>query len=183
VAAVKLVNQLAPAAGAAPPPAGQRRALARILAVDPPSVARLTERDLPAFAALAASLRPVFHDLGRGAVDAAAKRVNDLLARHPAHPHLAREGGRWRLHHHPADTALVPMWAASCAEAVARMIGAGHAARFGVCAAPGCGRVYFDVSKNGSRRFCSTTCQNRVKAAAFRVRRGARSGTARGRRR
>ena len=42
---------------------------------------------------------------------------------------------------------------------------------------PGCGRVFLDVSKNGSRRFCSVTCQNRVKAAAFRQRRGAASQT------
>ena len=27
-----------------------------------------------------------------------------------------------------------------------------------------------DVSRNGTRRFCSTACQNRVKAAAFRER-------------
>jgi predicted RNA-binding Zn ribbon-like protein len=33
--------------------------------------------------------------------------------------------------------------------------------------------VFIDVSKNGSRRFCSTTCQNRVKAAAFRGRHAA----------
>jgi predicted RNA-binding Zn ribbon-like protein len=181
VAALKLVNQLAAGPAASLPPEGQQRAIARILAVDPPSVARLDKRDRAGFVALADALRPVFRDLSRGAVDAAARRVNGLLARYPAHPHLAKEGGRWRLHHHPADTDLVPMWAASCAEAVARMIGAGHAGRFGACAAPGCGRAYFDVSKNASRRFCSTTCQNRVKAASFRVRRGAQSRKARAR--
>jgi predicted RNA-binding Zn ribbon-like protein len=26
-----------------------------------------------------------------------------------------------------------------------------------------------DTSRNGTRRFCSTSCQNRVKAAAFRA--------------
>ena len=31
-------------------------------------------------------------------------------------------------------------------------------------------RVYLDASKNGTRRFCSTACQNRVKAAAHRAR-------------
>ena len=31
-------------------------------------------------------------------------------------------------------------------------------------------RVYVDVSRNGRRRFCSTSCQNRVKTAAFRAR-------------
>jgi predicted RNA-binding Zn ribbon-like protein len=30
--------------------------------------------------------------------------------------------------------------------------------------------VFFDNSKNGTRRFCSVTCQNRVKTAAFRLR-------------
>jgi predicted RNA-binding Zn ribbon-like protein len=69
------------------------------------------------------------------------------------------------------DAALVPMWSSICAEALARRIGAGHARRLGTCQAPGCGRVFFDVSKNASRRFCSTTCQHRVKAAAFRRRR------------
>jgi predicted RNA-binding Zn ribbon-like protein len=125
---------------------------------------------VPRFLALARSLRPVFHALHRGDVDGAAARLNDLLAKHPAQPHLARERGRWRLHHHPVDVALVPMWTSICAEGMARMLGAGYGDRFGVCEAPGCGRVFLDVSRNGSRRFCSTTCQNRVKAAAFRVR-------------
>jgi predicted RNA-binding Zn ribbon-like protein len=60
------------------------------------------------------------------------------------------------------------------------MIGAGYGDRFGTCEGTGCGRVFLDVSKNGSRRFCSLACQNRVKAAAYRSRRsaGARSGAA-----
>jgi predicted RNA-binding Zn ribbon-like protein len=98
--------------------------------------------------------------------------LNVLLTRHPAHPHLAKEDGGWRLHHHAVDAALVPMWTAICAEGVARVIGAGDGDRLGTCRRPGCGRVFLDVSKNGSRRFCSTTCQNRVKAAAFRRRAG-----------
>ena len=74
----------------------------------------------------------------------------------------------WRLHHHPADADLVPMATAICAEAVARVIGAGAADRLGTCGADECERVFLDGSKNGSRRFCSTTCQNRVKALARR---------------
>ena len=77
-----------------------------------------------------------------------------------------RRHGRWRLHHHPVDADLVPMWTSICAEGLARMIGAGHADRLGTCAGPECDRVFVDLSKNASRRFCSTTCQNRVKAAA-----------------
>ena len=46
-----------------------------------------------------------------------------------------------------------------------------YADRLGVCSAPECDRVFVDVSRNGTRRFCSTACQNRVKAAAHRARR------------
>jgi predicted RNA-binding Zn ribbon-like protein len=74
------------------------------------------------------------------------------------------------LHHHPADAPLVPMYTSICAEAMARMIGSGYTERFGICDASNCNRVFFDNSKNGTRRFCSVTCQNRVKTAAFRLR-------------
>lgn len=155
------------------PEPGGTAVLGEILAVDPPSVAQLAPGHVPGFAALARELRDVFDDLGGGDEDAAAATLNRLLAAHPAHPHLAKEDGRWRLHHHPGDAALVPMWTAICAEALARLLGAGHADRAGSCADPGCGRVFVDTSRNGSRRFCSTTCQNRVKTAAHRRRRAA----------
>jgi predicted RNA-binding Zn ribbon-like protein len=173
LAAVALVNELmpGPAAGDRRPRARKRGAIARILAVDPVSVARLRERDTPRFLGLARDLHQVFRDLHHGDIDAAASRLNGLLSEYPAHPHLAKEHGQWRLHHHPMDTGLVPMWSAICAEGMARMIGAGCGDRFGACEAADCGRVFFDLSRNASRRFCSTTCQNRVKAAAFRLRR------------
>jgi predicted RNA-binding Zn ribbon-like protein len=180
--AVELVNELG--LEATTEPVGP--AIARILAVDPPSVARLRRADAPGFVALAHRLHEVVADLHTGNVDAAAGRLNKLLANHPAQPHLAMEDGRWRLHHHPVDAALVSMWTSICAEAIARMISAGYGDRLGTCERSGCGRVFFDVSKNASRRFCSTTCQNRVKAAAFRHRHGAepraqpRTSTARG---
>jgi hypothetical protein len=174
--AVELVNE--PTLGATGP-AGSReqvqRALARILAFDRESVAHLRPGDSPGFVALAGSLQQLFHDFDRGDFDSAAARLNAMLDAHPAHPHLAKEDGRWRLHHHPRELAVLPMWTSICAEALARMLGAGHGQRFGVCEAPDCDRVFFDVSKNASRRFCSTTCQNRVKATAFRARQGARA--------
>ena len=148
--------------------------VADVLAVDPPSVARFRKADVPGFVALAERLHAVFADLSCGDLDGAAGRLNALLANHPAQPHLAKEDGRWRLHHHPVDAALVSMWTSICAEALARLIGAGHGDRLGLCEDTGCGRAYLDTSKNGSRRFCSTTCQNRVKAAAFRQRRAQR---------
>jgi len=143
-------------------------ALRRVLAVDPPSAKRLTPDDVPAMIELAGRLDEICRLLAIGDVDAACALVNTLLARHSAHPHLAFEDGRWQLHHHPHDAAVVPMWTAITADALARLVGDAQHDRVGVCAADHCDLVFVDTSKNRSRRFCSTTCQNRVKAAAFR---------------
>jgi predicted RNA-binding Zn ribbon-like protein len=50
------------------------------------------------------------------------------------------------------------------------VLGSPMADRLGLCSAPSCDRAYVDISRNGARRFCSTACQNRVKAATFRER-------------
>jgi predicted RNA-binding Zn ribbon-like protein len=179
----ELVNEFALSAerGTLLPARAGIAALCRILAIDPPSVAALTQTHLPAFVALARKLREVFADLKRRDVDAAAAALNELLAAHPAHPHLAKERGAWRLHHHPHDAPLVPMWTAICAAGLAEMIGDGEAQRLGTCERSDCGRVYVDVSKNASRRFCSLTCQNRVKVAVFRERADKRRPARKGR--
>jgi predicted RNA-binding Zn ribbon-like protein len=164
--ALALVNELAVLAPGAP-----AETVRRVLAVDPPSVAALGAADVAPFLALAERLHGIVLALAAGDVDTAAAGVNELLAEHPAHPHLAKEGGAWRLHHHPADADVVGMWSAIAADAFARLIGAGRAGRVGICEAHDCRRAYNDRSKNASRRFCTTTCQNRVKATAFRRRR------------
>ncbi|WP_394428124.1 CGNR zinc finger domain-containing protein [Streptomyces sp. SGAir0957] len=43
--------------------------------------------------------------------------------------------------------------------------------RIGVCTGGHCADVYLDQSPAGRRRFCSVTCQNRARVAAFRRRR------------
>ena len=172
----ELVNELALGAERDNPSSAREAVatLSRILMIDPPSVTALTQTHVPAFLALAQQLRDVFADLQRRDLDAAATTLNTLLAAHPAHPHLAKERGAWRLHHHPHDAPLVPMWTAICAAGLAEMISDGEARRLGTCDRADCGRVYVDVSKNASRRFCSLTCQNRVKVATFRERAGKR---------
>jgi predicted RNA-binding Zn ribbon-like protein len=173
--AVGLVNELACDRAPDRSAAEAIDAVRRVLAIDPPTAELVRKADGPGFVALAERLRVVFDHLDRGEIDDAADQLNELLAAHPAHPHLAKEGGRWRLHHHPADAALVPMVTAICAEGMARAVGEGDAGRLGRCGSDDCDRVFLDGSKNASRRFCSTRCQNRVKAAAFRRRR-ARTG-------
>lgn len=126
--------------------------------------------DLEALTAVAHRLRTVIELLVKEDIDAAAAAINDLLSEHPAHPHLSKDDGRWRLHHHPATASLIPMVTAITAEAMGRLISIDENFRLGICLADVCDRVFFDVSKNGSRRFCSASCQNRAKTAAFRRR-------------
>jgi hypothetical protein len=117
---------------------------------------------------IAAELRAVFT---ADSVDEAACLVNAMLIRTGARPSLERHDGEpWHLHFHAADDTLVNGWAASCATGLAVVLGGELYDRLGVCTAPRCDRVYVDTSRNGTRRFCSTSCQNRVKTAAFRAR-------------
>ena len=108
-------------------------------------------------------------DDARGAV----RRLNALMRETGARPQLDRlpGGDGWHVHFHGPDDSLATGWAAGCATGLALALGSDLAGRLGVCAAPRCDRVYVDTSRNASRRFCSTACQNRVKAAAFRARR------------
>lgn len=120
---------------------------------------------------LAKRLRGVFAALDDGRPDDAAEVLNHLLADSGARPHLQRNApGQWHLHFHGPDAGLVQGWTAGCATGLAYVLGSASVARLGICAAPACERVFLDTSRNGSRRFCSTPCQHRVKAAAYRAR-------------
>src|SRR6202167_6270958 len=126
---------------------------------------------------VAAELRGVFEAVSAGTIDDAAARVNALLIRTGARPELERHDGQaWHLHFHAADDSLPNGWAAGCATGLAVVLGVSEADRLGVCTAPGCDRVYVYTSRNGTRRYCSTSCQNRVKTAAFRARLACRNG-------
>jgi hypothetical protein len=117
---------------------------------------------------VAAELRAVFT---ASDVDEAVGLVNALLERTGARPVLRRHDGEpWHLHFHGLDQTLVTGWAAGCATGLAVVLGSELYDRLGVCTAPRCDRVYVDTSRNGTRRYCSTSCQNRVKTAAFRAR-------------
>jgi predicted RNA-binding Zn ribbon-like protein len=132
-----------------------------------------TEAEAVQFAGVAGQLRLVFVSVAAGDIDDAARRVNELLRGTGAHPVLERHDGEpWHVHFHAADEqSMAKGWAAGCATRLAIVLGGEYHDRLGVCTAPHCDRVYVDTSRNGSRRFCSTACQNRVKAAAFRERR------------
>lgn len=62
---------------------------------------------------------------------------------------------------------------ASAAVALREYLAHHDARRLGMCADHRCADVYVDTSPGGRRRFCSVTCQNRTRVAAFRNRRAA----------
>jgi predicted RNA-binding Zn ribbon-like protein len=176
--AVGLVNLLTPGEERGHgyrPPEGAARATAITALLRSTGGGRraVTESEAAEFGPVAADLRAIFTAVSAGDLDDAARRVNAMLERTGAHPLLDRHDGEpWHLHFHGTDGTLVSGWAAGCVTGLAVVLGGELYDRLGVCTAPRCDRVYVDTSRNGSRRFCSTACQNRVKSAAFRERRG-----------
>jgi predicted RNA-binding Zn ribbon-like protein len=157
-----------------PPQGNERAAKLNALFKAAGSRTEVGAAEAEAFDPVATALRAVFEAVAAGDVDDAACRVNAMLQTTGAHPALERHDGEpWHIHFHAADdTSRVTGWAAGCATGLAVVLGGEHFDRLGVCTAPHCDRVYVDTSRNGSRRFCSTACQNRVKTAAFRERHG-----------
>jgi predicted RNA-binding Zn ribbon-like protein len=133
-----------------------------------------TEEEADELAAWASRMRQVVELVDAGDVDSACLTLNSILRTTGAVPTLSRHDGEpWHLHFHSADAEWAVSWAASMATALAIVLGNAAIDRLGICNAAGCDRVYVDISRNGTRRFCSTSCQNRVKAAAFRARKTA----------
>jgi predicted RNA-binding Zn ribbon-like protein len=123
----------------------------------------------------AQQMREVFEAVDAERFDDAAGMVNVLLRSAGSRPQLDRVPGEpWQVHFHGTDDSLALGWSAGCATALALAVGSNLAGRLGVCQASQCDRVYVDGSRNAVRQFCSTACQSRVKAAAFRARKAAR---------
>ncbi len=174
---VDVVNALTPGESAGrpyPAPAvDEARALVEKSAGSDLAAGRytLSDAEVTEFAQVAGRLRPVFEAVAAGDLDTAAETVNALMSDWHAQPMLSRHDGEpWHLHFHRPEVGYVEGTSAGMATSLAYVIGSEYADRLGVCSAPACDRVYADTSRNGTRRFCSTACQNRVKAAAFRAR-------------
>lgn len=174
-AAVGAVNVLTPGWSRGKPyvPTTAPDAIAQVMVLADQRRQRVPgDADVAELRAYAERLYAVFGAVEAGDMDAACTAVNRLLADTRAAPVLARHGDDpWHLHFHAPDAGWARSWAASMATAVAMVLGSAWADRFGVCSAAECDRVFVDASRNGGKRFCSTACQNRVKAAAFRARR------------
>jgi predicted RNA-binding Zn ribbon-like protein len=171
-ASAELVNTATPGSRRGRPyPLPDEGELAKALTTALRAHGRMDPAQARKLVAAAGRLRIVFERAARGDIDAAARNVNALLDELRPTPYLERHDGEpWHLHYHGRDQDFADGWAASCAIGLATVLGSEYADRLGVCSAPGCDRVFVDVSRNGMRRFCSTACQNRVKAAAHRAR-------------
>jgi predicted RNA-binding Zn ribbon-like protein len=109
--------------------------------------------------------------------DGAAAQVNALLAQAHAVPQLMRHDPfDWHIHAVPTDESLATRVRVETAMAMIDVIRADEMSRLSICADDGCEGVVLDLSRNRSRRYCSTACGNRNAVAAYRARRSGRSG-------
>lgn len=174
--AARLVNATSPGhAGGhpvdTPPPGDLPTAVASALSGSGRRLPTVTSAQAEALTGFALRLRHVFDAAAEDRIRDAVSVLNDVMLTTGARPQLdPLAGGAWHVHFHGANDDLATGWAAGCATGLALAIGSNLAGRLGICEAERCDRVYVDTTKNSTRRFCSTACQNRTKAATFRAR-------------
>ncbi|MEU5715025.1 CGNR zinc finger domain-containing protein [Streptomyces sp. NPDC020403] len=138
-------------------------------------VGTLGEKDLGAVREVRSRFADIF-----AAPDArtAADLVNALVAAAGTTPQLTNHDGYdWHVHYFAPDASLADHLAADCGMALAFFVVAGEQERLRRCEAPDCRRAFADLSRNRSRRYCSSrTCGNRLHVAAYRARRREAAG-------
>lgn len=104
----------------------------------------------------------------------AVEIVNAILDATPSRPQLVRhEEYDWHLHLVNPQAPLPVRIQAETAMAMVDVIRLDEGSRLDVCADADCDGVVLDLSRNRSRRFCSTACGNRNAVAAYRARQAA----------
>ena len=119
--------------------------------------------------ALRAALREGAERLAEGkpVTERTVSAINRVLASRPAYPELIREGKRWVTRERPLSTSphhlLVPI-----AESAAWLLEHGDPSLVRRCEGSSCVLLFYDTTRNGSRRWCSMEgCGSRAKAAAY----------------
>jgi predicted RNA-binding Zn ribbon-like protein len=126
-----------------------------------------TQEELEAVRALRAPLRELF----TSERDDAVAIVNRMLSDARALPQLVRHGDvDWHIHAVDPEAPLATRIVVETAMAMIDVIRADEMSRFSVCADADCEGVVLDLSRNRSRKFCSTACGNRNAVAAYRSR-------------
>lgn len=116
-------------------------------------------------------IRPQLRALLTAERDRAVELVNDMLRTARAVPQLRRHGGYdWHIHAVDDDASLRDRIIVETAMAMIDVVRADEMSRLGVCADDDCEGLVLDLSRNRSRKFCSTACGNRNAVAAYRAR-------------
>jgi predicted RNA-binding Zn ribbon-like protein len=134
---------------------------------------QLTRADLAEVRALRETVREVLERADADAVGAAAL-INDGLRRSRALPVLRHEGDRWWTEVASDSDRRSAHLATTMLSALACVIATLGPARLGVCAGPTCRATFVDLSRNGSKQYCTRTCAHRASVAAYRSRRSPR---------
>jgi predicted RNA-binding Zn ribbon-like protein len=100
-----------------------------------------------------------------------AGAINVILREANALPQLTRHDEfDWHIHAIPMDAPLVDRIRVEVALALVDVIRADATDRLRMCDAHDCEGLLIDLSRNGSRRFCSIRCGNRMNMIAYRER-------------
>jgi predicted RNA-binding Zn ribbon-like protein len=100
--------------------------------------------------------------------------VNAMLREAHALTQLVRHDETdWHLHATPPDAPLAERIRVEVSLALADVIRSAATDRLRVCEADDCEGLLVDLSRNGSKRFCSVRCGNRMNMIAYRERQGA----------
>ena len=117
------------------------------------------------------ALRPAVRTLLTADRDQAVAIVNAWLADARAVPRLVRHDDMdWHVHAIADDAPMADRIRVETAMAMVDVIRSDEMSRFGICADDSCEALVLDLSRNRSRRYCSTTCGNRNAVAAYRAR-------------
>ncbi|MEV0092864.1 CGNR zinc finger domain-containing protein [Streptomyces sp. NPDC050738] len=143
-----------------------------VQAFDISGVGDLGEQDLKAVREVRERFAGVFAAPGP---QEAADLVNQLVASAGTTPQLTdHDGYDWHVHYFAPGASMADHLAADGGMALAFFVVAGEQERLRRCEAPDCGHAFVDLSRNRSRRYCSSrTCGNRLHVAAYRARRKA----------
>ena len=103
--------------------------------------------------------------------DEMVAEINTILRDANALPQLSRHDDiDWHIHATLPDAPLAERIQVEMALALADIIRADASDRLRVCEATECEGVLVDLSRNGSKRFCSVRCGNRMNMIAYRER-------------
>ncbi|KFF60249.1 hypothetical protein JF66_05735 [Cryobacterium sp. MLB-32] len=103
--------------------------------------------------------------------DDAVAAVNQMLRQAKALPYLARhDGSDWHLHATSSEAPLGERMRVEAALALTDVIRMNEMRRLRICEADACTGLILDLSRNGSKRYCSARCGSRMNMIAFRER-------------